>query len=1052
MPILSPPTLPSYAELSCLSNFSFLHGASHPHELVERAYQLGYEALALTDECSVAGVVRAHVHAQKLGLKLLIGASFTVEDPHSNDNLKLVLLAENQQGYSHLCELISLARQRTTKGRYQLYYADLCSFTHDPPHAMIGCLAILLPAYNAPSEQLQRHLKWLNRHFSGRAWVGLQLLLQAQDEQHKQLLITAASQHQLPIVATGQVRMHVRSRKPLLDTLTAIRQHTTLAESASYRFSNAEQHLRSRLRLANLYAPEHLHESVLIARRCQFSLTQIQYQYPHEICPPQQSPFQYLREQTYIGARWRYPQGIPKHVHELLEKELNIIHDLNYEAYFLTVYDIVQFARQQHILCQGRGSAANSAVCFCLGITEVDPDQSSTLFERFISKERNEPPDIDVDFEHQRREEVIQYIYQKYGQKRAALTAVVISYRAKSALRDVGKALGIDPLIVDRIAKAHSQWDGRDSLAPRMQEYGIDLNAKQSKLWLQLSENLIGFPRHLSQHPGGFVISRGPLTQLVPIENAAMPQRRIVQWDKDDLDALNFLKVDVLALGMLTVIRRALAYVSERRGVPFMQHDIPNDDPATYQMIQRADTIGTFQIESRAQIAMLPRLKPKTFYDLVVQVAIVRPGPTQGNMVHPYLMRREKNEKVTYPKDELKVALERTLGVPIFQEQVMQIAMIAAGFSAEDANGLRRAMATWKRRGGMNEYYEKIVHGMTSNGYEESFAQQIFRQIEGFGEYGFPESHAASFALLAYHSSWLKCHEPEAYLTALLNSQPMGIYSPSTLINYAKRHQVRVHPIDVMYSNWDSRLEFMTSPQQRPAVRLGLNLVKGLSQDCGWRVEEARAIKAFNSVRDLAERALLSKHELQHLAYADALHSLSGHRYNASWEASASLPDTDLLKNAVIIENNNDQPTLNEPSLLHTVLADHLHTGVSLQAHPMALLREHLQRKGYLHSQQLIAQPDRRLTRACGIVTIRQRPGTAKGVVFVTLEDEFGQINLVLHAHVAERYRQILRHAVILGAFGVWQAHKESRSLLVKRIVDLSQLLPSFTNKSRDFH
>ncbi|WP_372871179.1 PHP domain-containing protein [Paenalcaligenes niemegkensis] len=566
MPLTS--ALPNYAELHCLSNFSFLKAASHPHELVQRAHQLGYTALAITDECSVAGVVRAHVEASEIGLQLIIGASFRLQDSSLPVPLRLVLLAQNLEGYNNLCELISLGRQRVKKGDYLLHTTDISAPENPLLTAMPGCLAILLPEYCAKQAELQAQALWLKAHFEGRCWLGLNLQLRSRDAQHKQQLATVACQYQMPIVATGNVHMHVRSRKPLLDTLTAIAHTTTIALSATRRYANAELHLRTRVRLANIYAPEHLQESVVIAQRCNFSLTQIQYQYPYEICPENRNPHDYLREQTYIGARWRYPHGIPLHVQKLLEKELDLIQELKFEAYFLTVYDIVQFARQHQILCQGRGSAANSAVCYCLAITEVDPDQSSTLFERFISKERNEPPDIDVDFEHQRREEVIQYIYNKYGKDRAALTAVVISYRSKSALRDVGKALGIDPLIIDRVAKGHSYWDGREKVAQRMAEYGVDMTSAKSKQWLILSESLINFPRHLSQHPGGFVIGRESLKRLVPIENAAMPNRRIVQWDKDDLDALNFLKVDILALGMLSVIRRALDYVSERRKAP----------------------------------------------------------------------------------------------------------------------------------------------------------------------------------------------------------------------------------------------------------------------------------------------------------------------------------------------------------------------------------------------------------------------------------------------------------------------------------------------------
>ena len=827
----TPSVLPPYSELHCLTNYTFLRGASHPEELVARAVELGYGAIAITDECSVAGVVRANVEAKKHKLPLLIGSSFTLRNATGEAAVSLVVLAQTRRGYGNLCEFITLGRRRAKKGEYRLSPTDI-DHPGDPDLAHLRylpeCVVLLVPEYGAPFERLLAQAEWAAATFPGRCWMSLTLLHRAQDDRHKAAVLAAASHVGIRVVATGQVEMHLRSRKPMHDTLTGIRLGKSVQECGFERAPNAERHLRSRLRLANLYPREALEETFEIASQCPFKLDELKYEYPDEICPEGMVPEAYLRQETYIGAHRRFPKGIPLNVQEQLEHELALIAELEYEPYFLTVYDIVKFARGRQILCQGRGSAANSAVCYCLGITEVDPARGNNLFERFISKERNEPPDIDVDFEHQRREEVIQYIYEKYGRDRAALTAVVITYRVKSTIRDTGKALGVDPMVVDAVAKSYHYWDGRSNLAVRMAECGLDPDSATAQQWISLAERLMGFPRHMSQHPGGFVISRGPLCRLVPIENAAMADRSVVQWDKDDIDAVGLLKIDILALGMLSVIRRALNYVSQERGEPFELQDIPPEDSATYDMICEADTIGTFQIESRAQMTMLPRMRPRKFYDLVIEVAIVRPGPIQGGMVHPYLRRRQKLEKVDYPSKEVRKALERTLGIPIFQEQVMQVAMLAAGFTAGEADELRRSMAAWRRKGGLGKFYDKIIDGMTSRGYDREFAEQIFKQIQGFGEYGFPESHAASFALLAYASSWLKRHEPEAFLTALLNSQPMGFYSPSVLVQDAQRHGVTVLAADATISNWEAQLE--STGNERPAVRLGLNQLTGMQQ------------------------------------------------------------------------------------------------------------------------------------------------------------------------------------------------------------------------------
>lgn len=714
----------------------------------------------------------------------------------------------------------------------------------------------------------------------------------------------------------------------------------------------------------------------------------------------------------------------------------------------LTVYDIVRFARNEGILCQGRGSAANSAVCFCLGVTEVDPDRSSMLFERFISRERGEPPDIDVDFEHQRREEVIQYIYRKYGRDRAAIAAAVSTYRPRGALRETGKALGVDPQIVDVVAKSHHWFDTSQDLLARFRESGLDPEKPLIQAWAKLASQLLCFPRHLSQHSGGFVISRGKLTRLVPVENAAMEDRSVIEWDKDDLEALGLLKIDVLALGMLSAIRRALDIVSEQRGERFEMQDIPAEDPQTYEMISAADTVGVFQIESRAQMSMLPRMQPRTFYDLVIEVAIVRPGPIQGGAVHPYLQRRQGFEPVSYPSDALKTALGRTLGVPIFQEQVMQVAILAAGFTAGEADQLRRAMAAWKRKGGLEKYYDRIVHGMQERGYTLAFAESIFEQIKGFGEYGFPESHAASFALLVYASSWLKCHEPEAFLAAMLNSQPMGFYSPSQLVQDAQRHGVKVLPVDVTISGWDSALVNLQGAG-RPAVRLGMSLLRGMKDGAAERIENARAVRPFESVNDLARRAQLDRKDLHVLADANALTSLAGNRREALWQSVAAVPDKDMLATAAV---QDETPALGAPTEANDIVADYRSVGLTLSRHPLELLRPQLLANRLMPASTLRTYRDGRLARGCGLVTVRQRPGTAKGVMFVTLEDETGNVNVIVWPGLLEKQRQEALGASLLAVYGTWQCQGEVRHLIAQRLVDMSHLLGTLVTSTRNFH
>lgn len=1033
-----------YAELDCLSNFTFLKGASHPEELVEKAAGLGYQALALADECSLAGVVRAHVAAKKHGLHLIIGSRFNTLTP----GVQLIVLVQNQTGYGNLAQLITHLRTRPDASKNTppaLDLATLINNTENDLH-LAGCL-LIVKAANAHDTTFAA-LRLLQQHYPGRLWLGQVRQYRAHDARKILHTQTLARQLSLPLVALGQVEMHVRSRQPLHDTLTAIRLGTPIAHCGYALQPNAEHHLRSRLRLASLFSLQALQETLNISQQCQFSLDELRYQYPNGIAPPGIGLAQYLAQETWAGAHKRYPNGIPHTVTEQLQAELAIISQLHYEPYFLTVYDIVSFARSKGILCQGRGSAANSAVCYCLGITEVNPANGNTLFARFISTERNEPPDIDVDFEHQRREEVIQHIYQKFGRNRAALTAVVISYRWRSALRDTGKALGFLPELIDQVCKSCQYREATQTLFEKLQEQGLDPNDHRTRAWAVLAQTLLGFPRHLSQHPGGFVISQGPLNRLVPIENASMPERSIIQWDKDDLDAMGLLKVDVLALGMLSALKRALELISRQRKCPFGLHDIPHDDPATYDMISQADTVGVFQIESRAQMSMLPRLKPRTFYDLVIQIAIVRPGPIQGDMVHPYLRRRQGLEPVSYPTPQVEHVLSRTLGVPIFQEQVMQVAMVAAGFSAGEADELRRSMAAWKRKGGVDRFRPRLVSGMLARGYPVKFTEVIYKQLEGFGEYGFPESHSASFANLAYASAWIKRHEPAAFLAALLNAQPLGFYSPSQLVQDAQRHNVRVLPVDINHSELEAHLP---ANPTGPTVRLGLNSVKGLSVTSAQRIVHARQNnkRAFVNLAELARLANLNKRDLDLLAGADALCSLTAHRHEARWQA-ALIPNKGLLQATDIIETQ--APALHEPTEGQNIFQDYATTGLTLRRHPLTLIRHVLTGQRFVCAEQLHASfPDRRLARACGLVTTRQRPQTAKGVIFVSLEDETGMVNVIVRPELAQRQKKILVNATLLGVYGIWQRQSEVCHLIAGRLVNLDHLLGELQVRSRNF-
>ncbi|MBP6077800.1 MAG: error-prone DNA polymerase [Xanthomonadales bacterium] len=1017
----------SYAELHCLSNFTFLRGASSALELFQRAKQLGYAALAITDECSLAGIVRAHEAAEKTGLKLIVGAEFTLVD-----GTRLVLLCIDHGGYTNLCRIITQGRRASEKGTYRLTREDVAGRGD-------GLAALWLPHLTTADDDA---IRWARSVFPERVHLAVELHRGAQDAERLAALLALADTHHLMPVACGDVHMHVRARRALQDTLTAIRLNTTVADAGHALHPNGERHLRRIEDLAEIYPRALLEASLRIAGQCPFTLKDLNYQYPRELVPEGLTPAQHLRALTEAGARRRWEEGVPPHVRELIEKELALIAELKFEAFFLTVEDIVRFARSRNILCQGRGSSANSVVCFCLGITAVDPARMNVLFERFLSSARGQPPDIDVDFEHERREEVIQYIYGKYGRDRTALAATVIRYRTRSAIRDVGRALGLPLDTVDHFSNIIGGWDSHRVLEQRLREHGYDPDAPILRKTLHLVRQLRGFPRHLSQHVGGFVISEHPLAALVPIENAAMPERTIIQWDKDDLEAMRLLKVDVLALGMLSCIRRCLDLLRAHRGRNYTLATIPAEDPETYAMIQRADTLGVFQIESRAQMSMLPRLKPRNFYDLVIEVAIVRPGPIQGGMVHPYLRRRTGEEPVTYELDELKPVLERTLGIPLFQEQVMQLSMVAAKFTATEADELRRSMAAWKRHGGLEHLREKLIGRMRARGYSEDFCNRIFEQIKGFGDYGFPESHAASFAILAYASSWLKCHEPAAFACALLNSLPMGFYAPAQIVQDVQRHGVEVRAVDVMHSDWDCTLE-------AEALRLGLRQIDGLPRDCAERLMAARREQPFADVRDLVERAALNRFEQARLADADALRSLSGDRHRARWDVEALAAPTAVFGQARIVE---ESVTLTQPSLFDDVAADYARVGLSLKAHPVSLVRKPLRARRVLSAADVAQRPHDARVRVAGLVTVRQRPGTASGVTFVTLEDETGIVNLVIWLRLAEAQRRVLLESRLLAVDGRVQRANGVQHVIAERLHNYTALLGDLATRSRDFH
>lgn len=1087
------PAAVRYVELNCRTNFSFLEGASHPDELVQRAMELGYAALAITDRNSLAGVVRAHAAARETGLKLLIGAEI-----HLVDAPPVVLFATDRAAYGRLSRLITLGRRRAPKGECRLSFDDVAAhaegllaavpLSRDEPYGAgqdgqecpsdeldqgnkrDACATdgipsrLLLPITHHPPPAT-RHLPpatRLDRYrevFGDRCYALAELHHGPDDERLLQRMLQEARCANVPLAASNDVYYHVPQRRPLQDVLTAIRLGCTVAEAAAEGrlFPNAERYLKSAQQMAGLFTafPQALERTVEITGRCQFSLDELRYEYPHELCPAGSSALEHLTRLTWEGARTRYPAGIPDKVLRLIEHELQLIADLHYEPYFLTVWDLVRFGRSRGILCQGRGSAANSVVCFCLEVTSVDPERIDVLFERFVSRERNEAPDIDVDFEHERREEVIQYVYEKYGRERAGMTAEVITYRPRSAVRDVGKALGLSLDRVDRLAKTLDGHGADEKFVQGCQEAGLDAGSAVGHMLVELSAQLMGFPRHLSQHVGGLVITQGPLCELVPIENAAMPERTVIQWDKDDLDVLGILKVDCLALGMLTAIHRGFDLVERHYGRRLTLADVPAEDPAVYGMIARADTMGVFQIESRAQMSMLPRLRPRCFYDLVIEVAIVRPGPIQGDMVHPYLRRRAGLEPVEFPNEAVRSVLEKTLGVPIFQEQAMRLAVVAAGFTPGEADQLRRAMGAWRRPGVIEQFGQKLNDGMRANGYSAEFAERVFHQIRGFGEYGFPESHAASFALLVYVSAWLKHYYPAVFAAALLNSQPMGFYAPAQLVRDLREHGGEVQPVDVNYSHWDCTLEAHTEDGTQRALRLGFRMLTGFSQSSTEAILRARSDEPFSSFEDFARRSGLGQPVLVRLARADAFRSLNLSRRPALWQA---LPRQRQLE--LFAETPLEEPPIEFPPLTpqEEVVADYRTGGLSLRAHPLTFVREMLDKRRVVTAAALATVPAGRYVRVAGLVILRQRPSTARGIIFMTLEDETGIANLIVRPQIWERYRLAARNAVGLLAYGSLEKlgdavkrQGEVIHVMVHKMEDIAPLLSEVRSKSRDF-
>jgi error-prone DNA polymerase len=1057
-----------YAELQATSNFSFLRGASHPDELVLAASLLGHRAIALADRNSLAGIVRAHKAAKEVGIRFVVGCRLDFEDAPS-----LLCWPTDRAAYGRLTRLLTLGKRRAGKGECRLFYADVAAQGE-------GQLVAVLPPEEIGSE-FAAFLDRVAADFGDRAYLAAQHRYRGDDAKRLHRLARLADRSGLPLLATNDVLYHSPARRPLQDVVTCIREGCTLAEAGLRLEANAERHLKPPDEMARLFRrhADAVARTLEIPARCGFSLDELRYEYPEEVAPNGRSPQEELVHAAWEGASRRYPAGIPEKIRVQVEHELKLIGELHFAPYFLTVRDIVRFARGEGILCQGRGSSANSAVCYCLDITAVDPDRIDVLFERFISAARNEPPDIDVDFEHERREEVIQYVYEKYGRHRAGLAATVICYRSRGALREVGKVFGLSADVTAALAGGVWGWSVEGISDAEVAGLGMDPADPTLRRVLELAGELTGFPRHLSQHVGGFVVTRGRLDELVPIENATMADRTFIEWDKDDIEILGILKVDVLALGMLTCIRKAFDLIERHYGVKHDLASIPAECPKVYEMLSRADSVGVFQVESRAQMTMLPRLRPKEFYDLVIEVAIVRPGPIQGDMVHPYLRRRNNEEPVEYPSEELRAVLQKTLGVPLFQEQAMKIAIVGAGFSPAEADELRRAMATFKKLGVISKFRDKLIEGMVGKGYTRDFATRCFQQIEGFGTYGFPESHAASFALLVYISAWIKRHYPEVFAAALLNSQPMGFYAPAQLVRDAREHGVRVLPVDVNKSEWDCALEETeetppplageegggTTPMSARsgasphpdlppqagegelgnlfALRLGLRQVKGLAE-ADARQLVARRGAGYGSARALWLRAGLGRAVLERLAHADAFRSLGLDRRRALWAVKGlGEPPLPLFAAAEPPLRELAEPAapLPEMPLGEHVAEDYATMSLSLKRHPMAFLREGFQREGMVRTKDLMEIPaDRRIT-IPGLVFIRQRPGTASGVIFMTIEDEFGVANLIVWPGVFDRFRRVVLGASLVACTGKLQREGIVIHIVAEKLVDFSHRL-----------
>jgi error-prone DNA polymerase len=1044
----------TYAELQVTTNFSFLRGASHPDELFEEAARLKISALGVVDRNSLAGIVRAYEASKETGVRLVVGCRLDLRDGAS-----VLVYPTDRAAYSRLCRMLSLGKSRAGKGACHLDWDDLFAYSE-------GLIAIMLP--DEADDALRRRLRLLKEKFGDRTYLALTLRRRPNDTLRLHELNNLATSLGVPAVVTNDVLYHVPERRFLQDVVTCIREKSTIDGVGFKRERFADRYLKPPEEMARLFKhyPDALRRTVEIAGRCRFSLDDLDYQYPEEACIPGLTPQQALEKLSWEGAKKRYSHGTPEKVVTQIEHELRLIESLNYAPYFLTVFSIVNFARSKDILCQGRGSAANSAVCYVLGITSVDPERSDLLFERFISKERQEPPDIDVDFEHDRREEVIQWIYETYGRKHAALTAVVIRYRSKAAIRDVGKALGL-PEDLTALLSGHVWSYKKDPLGPQQaEELHLNPQDRRLRLALGLAQELRGFPRHLSQHPGGFVLTRDRLDDLVPIEPAAMEDRQVIEWDKDDIDLLKFMKVDVLGLGMLGCLRRVFNLLKEHKGLSLEIASIPSEDPITYQMICNADTVGVFQIESRAQMSMLPRIKPRTFYDLVIEVAIVRPGPIQGDMVHPYLRRREGKEKVEFPTPELKKVLGKTLGIPLFQEQAMNIAIHCAGFTPAESDQLRRAMATFKMRGGVTRFKDKLINGMVERGYDRDFAERCFKQLEGFGSYGFPESHAASFALLAYASSWLKCHHPDAFCCAILNAYPMGFYAPAQLVRDAKAHGVEIRPIDVNQSRWDCTME---PSGKRFAVRLGFKLAKGLRNDEAAQLIALRNNVPFNSIEEVKARSGVSTATLECLAEADAFGSMGLDRRSALWahrgQATERLPlfaSADERERTVLAEAQEPHVSLTPMTEAMEVTEDYSSVGLSLKRHPFSFLRGSLNTRGVLPTSALARLKDGSRVQVAGIVLVRQRPMTANNVMFMTLEDEAGHANIIIWPSLFEKQRREIISSRMVVCAGKLQREGLILHVIAENLLPLEEflqvlgeeahILRHFDAPSRDFH